>query len=124
MANPDPTDKELPRLKRRSDFLRVARTGGKWVTKGLVMQAAPQRDRVPENTARVGFTVSKKVGNAVKRNRARRRLKAAAQQVMPTQAAPAIDYVLIGRHTTLNRPWKKLVGDLETALKRITIEDR
>lgn len=123
MANPQQIEKELPRLKRRSDFLRVARTGSKWVTKGLVMQAAPQRDYPSDNSARVGFTVSKKVGNAVKRNRARRRLKSAAQQVMPAHAAPAIDYVLIGRHTTLQRPWPKLVHDLETALKRIRLEE-
>ena len=73
--------------------------------------------------ARVGFTVSRKVGGSVERNRARRRLREAARLVMPAHARPAIDYVLIGRHTTLSRPWSQLVHDLETALSRIRIDE-
>lgn len=68
---------------------------------------------------RVGFTVSRKVGNAVKRNRARRRLKAAAEQIMPVHAAPGYDYVVIGRQETLVRPFALLLQDLQAALKRL-----
>jgi ribonuclease P protein component len=72
----------------------------------------------PEDTGalRVGFTTSRKVGNAVLRNRARRRLKAAAQKVLPLYAVPGNDYVLVARRETLTRPFDGLLCDLETAL--------
>ena len=65
---------------------------------------------------RVGFTASRKIGNAVARNRARRRLKAAAQQVLPLFGLPGNDYVLVARRETLERPFGDLLGDLESAL--------
>lgn len=103
------------RLKRRADFLRVARAGRKAVARGVVMQAAPGTgDRIG-----LGFTVTRRVGNAVVRNRVRRRLKAAAAIVMPEAAAPGFDYVLIGRAATLDRPFASLVGDLNSALRRL-----
>ena len=113
----------IERLKKRREFLRVSRTGARWVERGLVLQAAPRGSDLPEECARIGFTVTKKVGNAVERNRARRRLKAAAAEVMPQFARPAIDYVVIGRHTTLSRPYARLVDDLKTAVSRIKIRD-
>ena len=67
---------------------------------------------------RCGFTVSKKVGNAVERNRARRRLKAAAEKVLPSSACDGRDYVIIGRKATLTRPFNRLIDDLKSALKR------
>jgi ribonuclease P protein component len=69
--------------------------------------------------ARVGFTVSKKVGNAVQRNRARRRLRAAADALMGRFASGQTDYVIIGRVQTLDRPFEDLLKDLEKALKRV-----
>ena len=72
---------------------------------------------------RVGFTVSRKVGNAVARNRARRRLRAAVDQVIPTRARPGHDFVVIGRAATLTRPFNALVGDLTTALQRLDALD-
>lgn len=71
------------------------------------------------DTARAGFTVSRKVGNAVQRNRARRRLKAAADTVMTEHAVPGFDFVIIGRKNTLSRPFGALIGDLTTALKKL-----
>lgn len=68
---------------------------------------------------RIGFTVSKKVGNAVARNRARRRLRAAVDRVMAGRVEPWTDYVLIGRIATIDRPFDALVADLKTALDRI-----
>jgi ribonuclease P protein component len=68
---------------------------------------------------RIGFTASRKVGIAVERNRARRRLKAAAAAVLPQAGEPGFDYVVIARGETLTRPFADLLGDLETALKRV-----
>ena len=92
----------------------------KSATPGLVLQALSratpdEADTVP----RVGFTVSRKVGNAVARNRARRRLRAVAAATLPLHAAPGHDYVIIGREATLRRPYGALVTDLETALRRL-----
>jgi ribonuclease P protein component len=112
----------LPRLKRRAEFLRIAGTGRKSVTPGLILQVAPSA--APATAAgtglaalRVGFTASRKVGIAVERNRARRRLKAAVEQVMPLHAAPGNDYVVVARAATARRPFAALKGDLETALR-------
>ncbi len=123
MADDNPEIVPLDRLKRRGDFLRVAR-GAKWAAPGLILQAAARPATAPQTGAiRIGFTVSRKVGGSVERNRARRRLREAARLVMPARARPAIDYVLIGRHTTLTRSWPQLVHDLETALSRIRIDE-
>ena len=108
------------RLKRRAEFLRVAGTGRKSVTPGLILQVAPQpAAAAPAGGAlRVGFTASRKVGIAVERNRARRRLRAAVQQVMALHAAPGRDYVLIARAATVRRPFAALLGDLKAALRQ------
>jgi len=120
------------RLKKRPDFLKVAAARAKWVTPGLILQArqrSPGERPVPGLTGerrdpaaesvRVGFTVSRKVGQATERNRARRRLRAAATEVLPRHARPGYDYVLIGRRATLDRSYDKLVDDLRTALSRV-----
>lgn len=111
----------LGRLKRRAEFLRVASAGRKSVTPGLILQVAPQPDTAAspaDFTLRVGFTASRKVGIAVERNRARRRLRAAVQQVMALHAAPGRDYVLIARAGTAGRPFAALLGDLKVALRQ------
>jgi ribonuclease P protein component len=72
---------------------------------------------------RVGFTASRKVGNAVVRNRAKRRLRAAAAQVLPEQGRPGSDYVLIARAGTTDRPFSELIADLERALRRLARDD-
>lgn len=109
------------RLKRRPDFLRVAGSGRKWVTPGLILQArrhGPTGGGEAKNVEfRVGLTVTRKVGQAVVRNRARRRLRAVADRVMPGHAMPGQDYVLIARAETVNRPFAALAGDLEAALR-------
>lgn len=69
---------------------------------------------------RVGYTCSKKVGNAVARNRAKRRLRAVAAKVLPESGRPGWDYVLIGRaNVTVSRDFTELCKDMETALARI-----
>jgi ribonuclease P protein component len=110
-------------LKRRSQFLRIARSGRKWAMPGLVLQVGRGDARIgaadPAAAIRVGFTASRKVGNAVARNRVRRRLRAAAEEILPVHARPGRDYVIIGRAATLRRPFHALLGDLENALKRV-----
>lgn len=104
------------RLTQRAEYLRVRSAGRRFAAPGLVLQAA----RAPGQAGfRVGFTVSRQVGNAVRRNRARRRLKAAAKMVFPRHAAGGRDYVVIGRQGTLTRPFLLLAGDLEHALHRL-----
>ena len=106
----------LETLKKRPDFLAAAR-GRRQVTPGFVLQA---RDREEPGPARVGFTCSKKVGNAVARNRAKRRLREIARLVLPTHARPGWDYVLIGRAgTTATRDFAQLQADLRTALAKL-----
>jgi ribonuclease P protein component len=108
------------RLKRRSDFLRVAAARCKAVTPGLVLQAR-RRDAGDDCGAgsRVGYTASRKVGNAVARNRARRRLRALVDEIMVDRADPCTDYVLIARRAMLARPYGALRQDLESALSRV-----
>jgi ribonuclease P protein component len=111
----------LGRLKRRPEFLRVAARGRKCAAAGLVLQAyrRPAISELPSDEAiRVGFTASKKVGGAVERNRARRRLREAARRVLPERAKPGYDLVLVARAATLVRPFAALLADLETALAR------
>ena len=113
----------VERLRRRPDFLRVAGGRRKCVAPGLILQALRQEDAASSTgkvaPARVGFTASAKIGNAVVRNRARRRLRAAAASVLPLHAEPAHDYVLIARAGTLQRRFADLVADLEAGLKRL-----
>ena len=108
----------LERLKRRADFLRVADGRRKWVTPGLILQTLPRTSADGAGSViRIGFTATRKIGNAVVRNRARRRLRAAAESVMRRHAAAGFDYVLIARADTPRRPYAALVGDLEAALR-------
>ena len=111
----------ITRLKRRSDFLRVARRGQKWAAPGFVLQSHRRKDAESRSRdgIRIGFTVTKKVGNAVIRNRTRRRLKAAAVDVIAAHGQDLTDYVLIGRVGTLKRPYSLLVAALETAMQKL-----
>ncbi|MBO6818264.1 MAG: ribonuclease P protein component [Thalassospira sp.] len=116
----------VERLKKRAEFLRVAGTRRKWVTQGLILQGAPRPGIKPDTEyagedrlVRVGFTVTKKVGKAVVRNRVRRRLRAVAEQLMSEHALPGWDYVVIGRAQTIDRPFDKLIDDMRFALRRV-----
>jgi ribonuclease P protein component len=101
----------------RADFLRVAAARRRAVLPGLILQAA-QRSSASA-PLRVGFTASRKVGNAVVRNRAKRRLRAAAAAVLPKEGRPGTDYVLIARAGTADRPYAALLADLAAALRRV-----
>ena len=110
----------LVRLKTRADFLRVAAIGRRAVRAGFILQAAPRPSENDGGEAvRVGFTASRKVGNAVIRNRAKRRLRAVAAEVLTRSGKPGTDYVIVARSTTGDRAYADLVADLETALRQV-----
>ena len=110
----------LVRLKKHKDFVNVAEQGRKYVTKGLILQVLvrPEENQY-KSSIRVGFTTSRKIGNAVKRNRIRRRLKEIVRLYLPEIAPNGCDYVVIGRTRTLTRPHKDLVQDLKDAVVSI-----
>ena len=107
----------LQTLKKRADFLRAAQ-GRRQGTAGFLLQARNRGDA--SGAVRVGFTCSKKLGNAVARNRAKRRLRAMAREVLPGVARPGWDYVLVGRPgATAEREFALLLADLAAALRQV-----
>ena len=107
-------------LKKRRDYLRVRGAARHWAAPGLVLQAASTpATETQSDLVRVGYTASRRIGNAVARNRAKRRLRAAVAHVMPTSAQCGCDYVVIARAATLTRPFDALMGDLAAALARV-----
>jgi ribonuclease P protein component len=109
---------KLETLRKRAEFLAVASSGKKWVAPGLILQIGPLHDATP--SIRYGLTASRKVGNAVTRNRARRRLRALAAEIMP-HAAPEHDYVQIARETTPKCVFASLREDLIKGMKRMKV---
>lgn len=104
-------------LSKRSQFLAAARARRQG-TAGFLLQARDRRDDDP--AIGVGFTCSKKVGNAVARNRAKRRLREIARLVLPDLGQPGWDYVLIGKaDATATRDFADLQGDLRYALRKV-----
>jgi ribonuclease P protein component len=107
----------VERLKRRADFLRVA-GGVRRVSGAVTLEiAAAPAEAVQAGYLRVGFTASRKIGNAVTRNRAKRRLRAAASRLLPLLGRPGHDYVLVARGTLVSRPFAVLLSDIAGALK-------
>ncbi|HUG62032.1 MAG TPA: ribonuclease P protein component [Methylomirabilota bacterium] len=103
----------MRRLTKRSEYLNVAR-GGRTPRRGFLLQSRPRQD---DDEARFGFTVTKKIGNAVVRNRIRRRLKEAVRLAGALAAKRGTDYVLIGRSPALDQPFADLCADVVGALK-------
>ena len=105
----------MQRLRQRADFLAAA-TGGRAPVSGFVLQALDRREDGP---VRVGFTVSKKVGNSPERNRVRRRLREMVRLSPPKGMRLGYDYVLIGRRAALDLPFERLIEDFTRALSRV-----
>jgi len=125
----------LTTLKDRRDFVRL-KSGRRWVTPAFVLQGAPRPEGLAEGAGpRFGFTVSghavaqegpqgRKRGGAVRRNRARRRLKEAVRRVALVDARPDFDYVIIGRAAALDREFGNLVEDMHEAFAKVHRPDR
>lgn len=109
---------KLGMLKKRSEFLYV-RDGLYSAKGGVVVQMRENEDR---DGIGMGFTATKKIGNAVVRNRAKRRLREAARALLPEHGLPGYDYVLIARASTTARDWTDLLDDARKAL--ITLSKR
>ncbi|MEA2947438.1 MAG: ribonuclease protein component [Alphaproteobacteria bacterium] len=107
----------MERLRQRADFLAAA-TGTKMPTAAFVLQARKRDDAGP---VRVGFTVSRKVGTAVERNRVRRRLKEIVRLSTATGLSSGHDYVLIGRRAALSLPFEQITEDFKRALRRLRV---
>ena len=109
MTDPIP----IERMTRRPEFLAAAK--GLSASRGaVVVQALDRGDG--EAKIRVGFTATRKVGGAVVRNRAKRRLREAARSLVPLHGKPGHDYVFVARMGTAGRPWARLLDDVKTAL--------
>ncbi|HTO41581.1 MAG TPA: ribonuclease P protein component [Rhizomicrobium sp.] len=106
----------MNRLKKRADFLR-AQKGVRQIRSAITLEVchAPPT-ALP--AIRIGFTATRKIGGAVIRNRAKRRLRAAAQALLPLYGQPGHDYVLVARSATLTRDYQGLLDDLKAALSQ------
>ncbi len=115
MMNTASTQPKIESLKKRADFLRLRH--GKFAKRpAFLLQAAPSE----HEAIRVGFTCSKQLGNAVARNRAKRRLREVVRKIMPKYGKAGWDYVLIGRsQTTAKRNFAKILREAEAALHEI-----
>ncbi len=110
-------------LKKRAEFLAVAAHRKKWVAPAFILQIAPRpADETTPPLCGFGLTASKKmIGIAVKRNRARRRLRALAQEILSLHAKPGYDFVFIAREAVLTRDFEKMRQDIEKALKHFDL---
>ncbi|MGO4853813.1 ribonuclease P protein component [Phaeovulum sp. W22_SRMD_FR3] len=124
-AIPAPQPPRISVLAKRADFLRAAQARRQGAP-GFLLQARARRDEepAPADLIRIGYTCSKKVGNSVMRNRAKRRLREIARAVLPQAGRPGWDYVLVGRpDATANRDFAALLADLSRALTQIHSEN-
>ena len=103
----------IERLKTRPQFLAAAK-GASCARGAVVVQALDRADQTV--LIRAGFTATRKIGGAVDRNRAKRRLREAARQILPLHGRPGLDYVFIARGGTTARPWLRLLDDVKSAL--------
>ncbi|WP_091736350.1 ribonuclease P protein component [Phenylobacterium immobile] len=114
-----PDRPKLERLKKRADFLACAK-GAVCARGALLVQARARSDG--SSLVRAGFTATRRVGGAVVRNRAKRRMREAARALLPDLARPGFDYVFIARGGAPTRPWPRLLDDMKSALIRLAAD--
>jgi ribonuclease P protein component len=108
----------IKRLTKRAEFLACAKAP--YCARGAVLIQARPRDDEP--LVRSGFTATKRIGGAVERNRAKRRLREAARLLLPDLARPGFDYVFVARGGVATRPWPRLLDDVKSALIRLAAD--
>lgn len=116
VADPAPA---IQRLTKRPEFLACAQAPS-CARGAVVIQARPRDDDRP--LVRAGFTATKRIGGAVQRNRAKRRMREAARLLLPDLGRPGFDYVFIARGGVTTRPWVRLLDDMKSALIRLAAE--
>jgi len=109
----------LGKLRKRADFLRLSTLGNKYVTKGFVLQSSIRNAR-PKEGIRIGFVVSKRIGNAVIRNKTKRRFRSIADSILGRMGQPNTDYVLIARQGSTRLKFKILENDLVDAIGKLS----
>ena len=109
----------IERLRKRADFVACAKAPA-CARGAVVVQARLRGDERP--LVRAGFTATRRIGGAVVRNRAKRRLREAARRLLPELGRPGLDYVFIARGGVISRPWARLLDDVKTALLRLAAE--
>ena len=120
--NPDPAPAEPPvieRMRKRPQFLACAQAPS-CARGAVVVQALRRGDG--SAVVHAGFTATKRIGGAVVRNRAKRRLREAARLTLPAEGRPGCDYVFIARGGTTTRPWGRLLDDVKSALIRLAAD--
>jgi ribonuclease P protein component len=112
-ARPE-ADRDIATLSKRSDFLKANR-GWRWVSPAFILLIHPRGDNMPYS--RAGYTVTKKTGNAVVRNRIKRRFRALVREILPDQGIKGADHIFIGRTIATEHEWSAMRDDLVRALK-------
>jgi ribonuclease P protein component len=115
---PQKAEFKIERLRKRPDFLACAKAPS--CARGAVLIQARARDAEP--VVRAGFTATRRIGGAVERNRAKRRLREAARLLLPSLASPGFDYVFVARGGVTSRPWLRLLDDVKSALIRLAAD--
>jgi ribonuclease P protein component len=109
----------IGRLKKRSEFLACAKAPA-CARGAILIQARPRGD--DDAGVRAGFTATKRIGGAVERNKAKRRMREAARLILPDHARPGFDYVFIARGGVITREWARLLDDVKSALIRLAAD--
>lgn len=111
----------LNTIKNRKDFLLLNTNGKKFITHSIILQVIKRADthRTPASEIRIGFTVTKKMGNAVVRNRIKRRLREAVRPALAKHAINGHDFVLISRQKALTCEFTELLRDIDFAFRKI-----
>ncbi len=109
---------KIETIKGRANFVRMNTSAARFVVSNFILQMM-ETPEIGEGSVRIGYTVTKKLGNAVLRNRIKRRLREAARKTIPTHAKTGHSYVFIARHKVLECDFTELVRDMEFAFSRI-----